>query len=156
MLKRIKYKRDYMNKEEYLKIVKKHTPKENNKKDYICSFLSGGLIGLTGEAIKLLLVCVFNLTSDVAISWVLLIAIFTSCLLTCLGKFDDIINILKSGIIIPITGFAHSISSVSLDYKHDGLITGIGSNFFKLAGSVLLYAITSGFIMGIIKVIINV
>ena len=32
------------------------------------------------------------------------------------------------------------------EYKKDGLITGLGSNFFKLAGSVILYGIISAFI----------
>lgn len=145
-----------MNKEEYLKIVKKYTPKENNKKDYLLSFISGGLIGLVGEAIRLYLIKMNNVSNIDAVSYVLLIAIFTSCFLTATGKFDDLINKCKSGIIIPITGFAHSITSSALDYKHDGLITGLGSNFFKLAGSVLLYAIISGFFMGIVKVILNV
>lgn len=145
-----------MNKEEYLKIVKKYTPKENNIKDYLLSFITGGLIGLIGEAIRLYLIRVYNISNIDAVSYVLLIAIFSSCLLTSTGKFDNIINKCKSGIIIPITGFAHSITSSALDYKNDGLITGLGSNFFKLAGSVILYAIISGFFMGIVKVILNV
>lgn len=145
-----------MNKDEYLKMVKKYTPHENNIKDYILSFLSGGLIGMIGELIKLFLISNYNLTKTDATSYVILIAISLSAILTCLGKFDNIIEKFKSGIIIPITGFAHSVTSSALDYKHDGLITGLGANYFKLAGSVILYAIISGFIMGIIKVIINV
>ena len=49
-----------MNKEEYLKIVKKYTPKENNQKDYLLSFITGGLIGLIGEAIRLILIRNYN------------------------------------------------------------------------------------------------
>ncbi len=145
-----------MNKNEYLKIVKKHTPKENNKKDYLLSFLSGGTIAAISETIRLMLITKYKLTNDEAISYVLIIIITLSSILTSTGKFDDIISKFKSGIIIPISGFSHSVTSTILDYKHDGLITGIGSNIFKLAGSVILYAIISGFIFGIIKVIINV
>lgn len=145
-----------MNKNEYLKIVKKHTPKENNKKDYLLSFLSGGTIAAISETIRLMLITKYKLTNNEAISYVLLIIITLSSILTSTGKFDDIISKFKSGIIIPISGFSHSVTSTILDYKHDGLITGIGSNIFKLAGSVILYAIVSGFIFGIIKVIINV
>ena len=97
------------------------------------------------------------------ISWAM--TCFNNCNFAICGKtikslkrnvLDDLINKCKSGIIIPITGFAHSITSSALDYKNDGLITGLGSNFFKLAGSVILYAIISGFFMGIVKVILNV
>jgi stage V sporulation protein AC len=79
-----------------------------------------------------------------------------ACLFTGLGFFDNWVSKYKCGLIIPTTGFAHSIMSSNLDYKNDGLITGLGSNCFRLAGSVILYGMISGFIMGVIKVIINV
>ena len=145
-----------MDKNEYLKIVKKFTPHEDNQKDYILAFISGGAIGMTGEIIRLFLINNYHISKPDATSYVILIAIFVSALLTCIGKFDTIIEKFKSGIIIPITGFAHSVTSSALDYKHDGLITGLGSNYFKLAGSVILYAIVSGFFMGILKVVLNV
>ena len=145
-----------MNKEEYLKIVKKHTPKENNKKDYLLSFISGGTIGLICELMRLYFVNHMKISNQDAVSYILIEDIFISCLLTGVGILDDIISKFKSGIIIPISGFAHSVTAAALDYKRDGLITGLGANFFKLAGSVLLYAIISAFFMGIVKVIINV
>lgn len=143
-----------MDKEEYKLLVKKLTPKENKKKDYLNTFLMGGFIGLFSELIKLILVNKYNFNLIDATSCILLFLIFVSCLLTSLGFFDTIVSKYKCGLIVPITGFAHSIMSASLDYKKDGLITGLGSNFFKLAGSVLLYGTVFGFIMGVIKVII--
>ncbi len=145
-----------MEKEEYLKIVKELTPKDNKIKNYWYAFLSGGIVGLIGEAICKYIECMFNLTLDVASAWTTLIIIFAACLFTGLGFFDNLVSKYKCGLIIPTTGFAHSVMSASLDYKKDGLITGLGSNFFKLAGSVILYGILSGFVMGIVKVIINV
>jgi stage V sporulation protein AC len=47
------------------------------------------------------------------------------------------------------------MTSSAIDYKKDGFISGIGSNTFKLAGSVILYGTISAFILTIIKVIIN-
>lgn len=58
------------------------------------------------------------------------------------------------GLIIPTSGFAHSVASSALEYKKDGLITGLGSNFFKLAGSVILYGIISSFILVIVRLIL--
>lgn len=145
-----------MNKKDYLNLVKKLTPKEDKYHNYLLSFLMGGLIGAVGEVIKKFLIKFFYISNVSAINYVLIIFIFTSCLLTSLGFFDNLVSKFKCGIIIPITGFAHSIMSSALDYKKDGLITGIGSNFFKLAGSVILYGVISGFIFGIIKVILNV
>ena len=145
-----------MEKEEYLKIVKELTPKENKLRNSFYAFVVGGIVGFLGQAITLYLECMFNLATMVASAWTTLIVIFLACLFTGLGFFDNLVSKYKCGLIIPTTGFAHSVMSASLDYKKDGLITGLGSNFFKLAGSVILYGILSGFVMGIVKVIINV
>lgn len=145
-----------MNREKYLKVVDECTVKDKKLINYINSFTIGGLIGFLGEGIKMICTNYYYLPVSEAVSYVLIIMIFLSCLCTGLGFFDDIVSKFRCGIVIPITGFAHSIMSSALDYKKDGLVTGIGANFFKLAGSVLLYGILSGFICGIIKVIINV
>ena len=70
--------------------------------------------------------------------------------------FDKWVMTLKSALIIPITGFAHSMTSSALDYKNEGLILGIGANIFKLAGSVILYGIVSVYIFGLIRVLLGV
>lgn len=145
-----------MNRKKYLKVVDECTVKDKKLINYINSFTVGGLIGFLGEGIKMICTNYYYLPVSEAVSYVLIIMIFLSCLCTSLGFFDDVVSKFRCGIVIPITGFAHSIMSSTLDYKKDGLITGIGANFFKLAGSVLLYGILSGFICGIIKVIINV
>ena len=145
-----------MNRKKYLKVVDECTVKDKKLINYINSFTIGGLIGFLGEGIKMICTNYYYLPVSEAVSYVLIIMIFLSCLCTGLGFFDDVVSKFRCGIVIPITGFAHSIMSSALDYKKDGLITGIGANFFKLAGSVLLYGIISGFICAIIKVIINV
>ena len=145
-----------MNRKNYLKVVDECTVKDKKLINYINSFTVGGLIGFLGEGIKMICTNYYYLPVSEAVSYVLIIMIFLSCLCTGLGFFDDVVSKFRCGIVIPITGFAHSIMSSALDYKKDGLITGIGANFFKLAGSVLLYGIISGFICGIIMVIINV
>ena len=80
--------------------------------------------------------------------------IVVSSILTALGVFDVLISKFKSALIIPITGFAHSLTSAALEYKNEGLILGIGANIFKLAGSVILYGIVSVYIFGLIRVFI--
>lgn len=59
------------------------------------------------------------------------------------------------GAIIPITGFAHSMQSATLDYKNEGLIYGFGSNMFKLAGSVILYGVVSAYLFGLIRYLLG-
>ena len=69
--------------------------------------------------------------------------------------FDVIVAKFKSALIIPITGFAHSITSAAIDYKNEGLVLGIGSNIFKLAGTVILYGEVSVYIFGLIRILLG-
>ena len=142
-----------MNKEDYKKLVKKHTPKEPKLRNIGVAFLVGGLIGLFAEILIFVIKHCFSVSVVVAGLITALIVIFLSSLFTALGFFDNWVNRCKCGLIIPTTGFAHSVASSALEYKKDGLITGLGSNFFKLAGSVILYGIISAFILVIVKVI---
>jgi len=143
-----------MNKKEYLSLVKKHTPKERKLLNGFNAFLVGGLLGFLGEGMKLLIVEITHIPIKDAISWVLLIYIFFASLFTVMGFFDSLAGRFKAGILIPITGFAHSITAAIMDYRKDGMIAGIGSNLFKLSGCVILYGIVSAFIMTIIRVLL--
>ena len=87
--------------------------------------------------------------------WLCVIVIFIASFFTALGFFDNWVSKCKAGLFLPTTGFAHSVTSAALDYRKDGLITGLGSSFFKLAGSVILYGIISGFFLSILGVIIH-
>ncbi len=143
-----------MNKDEYNKLVKKLTPKEKKGKNAIVAFLTGGFIGFLAEAIAMILMECFGISRVESYQWTCLIVIFIACLFTAIGFFDNWVTKAKMGIILPTTGFAHSIMSAGLDYKKDGLITGIGANFFKLAGSVILYGMVSAFFFAILGVIL--
>ena len=143
-----------MEKKEYLDLVKNTTPKPNKFKNIKVSFLTGGLIGSISETISIVLINYLNITREDATSIILITLIFLSCLFTALFNLDRLVVKLKAGLIVPITGFAHSIQSSQMDYKKDGFVTGVGSNAFKLAGSVIIYGIISAFFFAILKVII--
>lgn len=142
-----------MDKEEYKNLVKKKYPKQNKLKNMLIAFVVGGSLGLIGQIISRLLVILFGMSVKVSYSVVCLITIFLASLFTGLNFFDDWVTKTKCGLIVPTSGFAHSITSCGLEYKKDGMITGLGANFFKLAGSVLLYGIISAFILCVIKVV---
>ena len=143
-----------MNKDEYKKLVDRLTPKENKTKNAIVAFLVGGLVGVLAEVVAVVIMECFATSRVEAYQWTCLIVIFVACLFTALGFFDHWVTKAKAGLILPTTGFAHSVMSASLDYKRDGFITGIGSNFFKLAGSVILYGIVSAFFFAVLGVLI--
>ena len=142
-----------MDKKEYANLVKKYTPKENKFKNALVSFVVGGIIGLIGELFVTILVDCYSFEREIASIWLCITIIFFGSLSTALSFFDEWISKCKMGLILPTTGFSHSITSSSLDYKKDGVIT-LGSNFFKLAGSVILYGVVSAFFLSILGVII--
>lgn len=144
-----------MNKEDYKVLVKKHTPREPKLRNFGVAFLVGGLIGLLAEVISMILRNCFAFSTVEAGLIVALIVIGVASLFTALGFFDSWVSKCKCGLIIPTTGFAHSVASSALEYKRDGLITGLGSNFFKLAGSVILYGIISAFLLVIVRLVIG-
>lgn len=137
----------------YKKIVKRNLKKGRFTHNYIVAFLSGGLIGAISQILYLLIKNIFTISSLDARGYISLFIILISSFLTAIGIFDNFIAKCRCGLIIPTTGFAHSITSSAIDAKKDGLIKGIGSNFFHLAGSVILYSIISSFILIIVRVI---
>ena len=143
-----------MEKLEYKKIVDKHTPNKNKVSNAIIAFLIGGFMGVLGNFLVDAYSYYFNLSSKDASVFMIITLVFLGCFLTCLGFFDKWVNFAKCGLIIPITGFAHAMMSAALEYRKEGLVTGIGSNMFKLAGSVIIYGVVSAYIFGLLRLLI--
>ena len=142
-----------MEKKDYKKIVNKHKPKEQRLANAVISFLIGGLIGIIGVLLTDFFSYYLDITSKDASVFMMITLIFLSCLFTALGFFDKWVNFAKCGLIVPTTGFAHSVQSSALDHKYEGFIFGIGSNMLKLAGSVIVYGIVSSFFFASIRYI---
>lgn len=145
---------DNMKNTKYDKIADKHKVSEDKMSNAFITFLSGGLVGLFGELI-IEVFCSYGISRVDASTYMIVIFIFLGSLCTALGFFDKLVSIFKCGLLIPITGFASSMTSSSLDCKREGPIYGIGSNMFKLTGSVILYGIVSAFIFGLIRYLIG-
>ena len=143
-----------MEKRKYKNLVSKYTPKENILQNCLLAFIIGGIMGIVGQALIDIYSYVFGIA--IADSSVLMIVtlVFLSCLLTSLGFFDKVVNFAKCGLIIPITGFAHAMMSAALEYRKEGLVTGIGANMFKLAGSVIVFGVVSSYLFGFIRFVI--
>lgn len=140
-----------MEKNDYEKIVNKYKAKENRVKNGIVAFVVGGLIGCVAEFLIQVYSYFLDISTQDASVFMIVTLIFVASLFTALGFFDKMVNFARCGLIIPITGFAHSMTSAGLEYKKEGLIYGIGSNIFKLAGSVILYGVVSAWFFGMIR-----
>ncbi len=80
--------------------------------------------------------------------------IFIAAILTGLGVFDDIARVAGAGIIVPVTGFANSVTSMAIEYRREGLVLGTGAKMFALAGSVIVFGVMTAFIVGIISALL--
>lgn len=143
-----------MKKEEYQKFIKSYTPKPKVIENGLVAFIAGGMLGTFSEVLLELYQFWFHLPRKESGVMVILTLIVVASVLTALGVFDILVTKLKSALIIPITGFAHSITSAALEYRTEGLVLGIGANIFKLAGTVILYGVVSVYIFGLLRIII--
>lgn len=143
-----------MEKNKYKRLVEKHTPKENSLYHGLLAFITGGTMGVIGQFLIDVYSSLLHIPSSEASSYMIITLIFIGCLLTCLGFFDKWVNFAKAGLIVPITGFAHSMMSAALEYRKEGMVTGIGANMLKLSGSVIIFGIVSAYFFGLIRLIL--
>lgn len=138
-----------MTPEEYNQLAKDASPKSPFVKNFFFAFLIGGLICALGEALRLIYLRL-GLSLDAAATLVSVSLIFLSVLLTGLGIYDNLAKIGGAGTLVPITGFANSVASPSLEFKSEGLIMGLAAKMFIIAGPVIVYGISSSIVYGLI------
>ena len=51
---------------------------------------------------------------------------------------------------MPITGFANAMVSPAMEFKSEGIITGLGVKTFTIAGPVLVFGISASVIYGLV------
>lgn len=143
-----------MEKTRYKELVKKHQPTETRSQNAFIAFVTGGIVGVIGQLLTEFHAGFFEISTKDASTFMLVTLIFLASLFTALGFFDKWVNFCKCGLIIPITGFAHSMTSAGIEYRKEGPIFGLGSNIFKLAGSVILYGVVSAWFFGMLRLLI--
>lgn len=140
-----------MQSEKYKRLVNKIIPKENVGINAIKAFLVGGVMGMIGQGLIDLYTTWFDISTKDAAPFMIITLILIGSLLTAFGVFDKMVSWANAGLLIPITGFAHAMTSAAMEYKKEGLILGIGANIFKLTGSVILYGVVAAYIFGLIR-----
>lgn len=143
-----------MNKKRFEDIIKKTEDKKDKVGRALIAFFSGGVVAIIGQLFFDLYTNIFEINDKDSLTLMLVTIIFLAALLTGIGVFDKIAQKCGAGTFIPISGFANALTSSALESKSEGLIYGIGSNMFKLAGSVITYGIVSAYILGIFRYIV--
>ncbi len=139
---------DISNKE-YDKMVKKASPPSPVIRNCILAFLIGGAICTLGQIINMFFETL-GLEKTDASTCTSISIIFLGVFLTGINIYDDIALYGGAGTLVPISGFANSITAPAMEYKREGYVLGVGVNMFKIAGPVIVYGVVSSVVYGLI------
>ena len=104
---------------EYRDYVEQVTPKKNLWLQMVKAFFVGGFICCIGQVIIWIGINQFGLEKEVAGTWCSVLLVLTSVVLTGFNWYGSIVKFGGAGALVPITGFANSVSSASIEYKRD-------------------------------------
>ena len=138
-----------MTEKEYGKLVESMAPKSPIWKDCLNAFWIGGLICTLGQLIMngYLALGLEKPDAGTAMSMTL---VALSALLTGLSLYDNIAKYAGAGTLVPITGFANSISAPAIEFKTEGFILGVGAKMFTIAGPVIVYGTIASVVYGVV------
>ena len=138
-----------MTEREYGKLVKEASPNSPMGKDCLYAFVIGGLICTLGQ-------CFVNfytwlgLEKQDASTAASMSLVVLSALLTGFSLYDNIAKVAGAGTLVPITGFANSITAPAVEFKTEGFILGVGAKMFTIAGPVIVYGTVASVVYGLI------
>ena len=139
----------------YLDYVRSFAPPTKHFHNCLRAFIGGGGICCVGQFIRVMLENWAHMSGDELAGSVSVVLVFLGCLLTGLGVYDRIGKATGAGSIVPITGFANSVASPALEFKAEGLITGLAAKIFVVAGPIIVYGVLAGTAVGLIYYIIG-
>ena len=139
----------YMTEKQYARLVKEISPKSPIVKNCIWAFVVGGLICTLGQAFLEFYKYVGLDETDAGTACSMsLVAL--SAILTGLSLYDNIAKHAGAGTLVPITGFANSITAPAVEFKTEGFILGVGAKIFQIAGPVIVYGVSASVVYGLI------
>ena len=138
-----------MTEKQYAKLVAETNPRSPIVKDALNAFWIGGTICVLGQVFQNLY-GYWGLDDKTASLCASLTLICLSALLTGLSLYDDIARYAGAGTLVPITGFANSITAPAVEFKTEGYILGVGGKMFTIAGPVIVYGLAASAVYGLI------
>ena len=142
-----------MTPKEYQKYVKAKSAKSPIWKNTSFAFVIGGIICMIGQLIQ-------NgwsglgLGKEDAGTATSCTLVFLSALLTGLNVYHRIARYGGAGTLVPITGFANAVASPAIDFKSEGLVTGMAAKMFTVAGPVIVFGVTASVLYGVILMLL--
>ena len=138
-----------MTDKQYDALVREMSPKSPILKDCVNAFWIGGLICVLGQ-VFINWYTSLGLEKQDASTAASMSLVVLSALLTGLSLYDNIAKHAGAGTLVPITGFANSISAPAVEFKTEGFILGVGAKMFTIAGPVIVYGVSASVVYGLI------
>jgi stage V sporulation protein AC len=138
-----------MTDKQYNALVQEMSPKSPMGKDCLYAFVIGGLICALGQ-VFINIYAGLGLDKQAASTAGSMTLVALSALLTGLSLYDNIAKHAGAGTLVPITGFANSISAPAVEFKTEGFILGVGAKMFTIAGPVIVYGVSASVVYGLI------
>ncbi len=140
--------------EEYQKYVQQKAKKSPLVKDTVLAFLVGGAICVVGQLIANGFTALGLDTADAATATSVSL-VFLSALLTGLNLYNKMARFGGAGTLVPITGFANAVVSPAIDFKTEGIVTGMAAKMFIVAGPVIVFGTVASVLYGVILCLIQ-
>lgn len=134
----------------YSQLVDKLSPKSALGQGLFRAFLTGGLICCLGQVFIDLGQRYLDMTVSSSTTFASMMIVFITAVLTGVGVFDKIGQFGGAGAFVPISGFANAMVSPAMEFRREGLVLGLGSKLFTIAGPVLVWGISASVVVGLI------
>ena len=109
----------------------------------------GGAICLLGEGLRTLYAALgFTLTDAGTLTSATLIGL--SAFTTAMGWYQKLAAKAGAGTLVPITGFANAVVAPAIEFRNEGLVSGVGAKMFIIAGPVIVYGMLASVVWGVI------
>lgn len=142
-----------LSKQEYQKFVQARAKPSPLAKDCALAFAIGGGICVLGQAVMDGYAAMgLDKTDAGTATSVTLVAL--SVLLTGMNLYNKLGRWGGAGTLVPITGFANAVASPAIDFKSEGLVTGMAAKMFTVAGPVIVFGVAASAAYGVILMLL--
>ena len=142
-----------ISKQEYQKYVQERAKSSPIVKNCTLAFVIGGGICVLGQAVMDGWMAMGLEKTDAGTATSICL-VFLSVLLTGMNLYNKLGRYGGAGTLVPITGFANAVASPAIDFKSEGLVTGMAAKMFTVAGPVIVFGVTASVIYGVILMLL--
>jgi len=143
----------YVGKHNYSDYVSAVSPGTKHFKNIVWAFLIGGTICVIGQIIIEIFVDLGFPREDAG-GFASCILVIAAAFATGFGVYDMLGRFAGAGSTIPITGFSNAVVAPAVEFRCEGMIYGIGTRMFQVAGPVIVNGVSVAILVALIRWII--